>query len=559
MSMTRHRLRTIGAIVGVVVVLLAIMPLLIHVNQFRPFIEQRASAALGRKVELGNLRLSLPSRSVTAETLSIADDPAFSSSPFLRAESVSVGVELMPLILSRSLEVTEITIERPEVTLIRNAAGRWNYSSIGSSSMAMGHAAFKKLVWQNGRIVVDMSTSQKRSIYDVVNVTASDVSLASAFPVVANGELHGGGRFTLTGNVGPLNRVDASLTPFDGKVSVIDLNLAARGFLDPSVGLRGMLDVDATIASRNDVRDITGTATISHALLVAGGSPSARPVIVDFKTAYNRRKNSGILGPSTLRIGNATARLNGTYDSRGEFAIVSIKVAGDRMPVTDLKSFLPGIGIHLPRGADLAAGTLSADLTISGPTNNLVTAGHIGLYGARLAGFNLGAQVKAISGFKGLETGNDLNIERLTTNLRVAQNGLRFDRFNAVVPAVGDLIGAGTIDARNTLDFKMVATVTARLHGGMGSMIETAGALGAVIGAVTGGGTSSKHGGSQRIPFLVTGTTSDPRFVPDVSGLVIPTLMSQFGNLKVPGARGQPEHESDPLRALAAAFKKKRP
>jgi AsmA protein len=556
--MTRRRLRTIGAIVGVIVVLLAITPFLLHVNQFRPFIEQRASAALGRKVALGNLRLSVPRRSVTAETLSIADDPAFSNSPFLRAKSVSVGVELMPLILSRSLEVTEITIESPQVTLIRNAVGRWNYSSIGSSSMAMGKAMFKKLEWKNGRIVVGVSTSQKRSVYDHVDVTASDVSLASPFPVIANGELDGGGRFTLTGSVGPLNQVDVSLTPFDGKVTVIDLNLAARGFLDPSVGLRGMLDVDATIASRNDVRDVRGTARISQALLVAGGSPSARPVIVDFKTTYNRRKHSGILGPSTLRIGNATARLNGTYDdSRGGFALVSIKVAGDRMPVTDLKSFLPGIGIHLPRGADLAAGTLNANLTISGPTNNLVTAGHVGLYGARLAGFNLGAQVRAISGFKGLDTGNDLNIERLTTNLRVAQNGLRFDMFNAVVPAVGDLVGAGTIDARNTLDFKMVATVTARLHGGMGSMIGTAGALGQVIGAVTGGGTSRKDSGSQRIPFLVTGTTSDPRFVPDVSGLVIPTLMSQFGNLKVPGARGQPEANSDPLRAFAAAFKKK--
>src|SRR6185295_10452906 len=175
-----------------------------------------------------------------------------------------------------------------------------------------------------------------------------------------------------------------------------------------------------------------------QALLVAGGSPSAQPVIVDVNTKYNRRKHSGVLGPSTLRIGTATARLNGTYDdSRGEFARVSIKVAGDRMPVTALKSFLPGIGIHVPQGTDLAAGTLSADLAISGPTNNLVTEGHVGLYGARLAGFNLGARVKAISGFKGLETGNDLNIERLTTNLRVAQNGLRFDRFTAVVPAVG--------------------------------------------------------------------------------------------------------------------------
>jgi hypothetical protein len=150
----------------------------------------------------------------------------------------------------------------------------------------------------------------------------------------------------------------------------------------------------------------------------------------------------------------------------------------------------------------------------------------------------------------------------LTTNLRVAQNGLRFETFNAVVPAVGYLIGAGTIDARNNLDFKMVATVTARLHGGMGSMAGTSGAIGAigdVIGALTSAGTSGSKSRSQRIPFLVEGTTSDPRFVPDLSGLVIPTLMSQLGNREVPGpAPGQHEPSSNPLGAIKDLFKKKR-
>jgi AsmA protein len=562
--MTRRALRMTSAIVGVIVVLLAITAFLIRVNQFRPFIEGRASTALGRQVDLGNLRFSLSSRSLTTETLVIADDPDFSNSPFLKAKSVSVGVELMPLILSRSLKVTTITIDSPQVTLIRNSAGRWNYSSLGSSSMPSGNVAFKKLEWKNGRVIVGSTNSRKRSIYDHVDVTASDASLTSMFPVIATGDLDGGGHFKLAGNVGPLNREDASLTPLDGRLTINGLNLAARGFLNPSVGLGGLLDVDATIASKHDEREIRGTARISKAVLVAGGSPSAHPVIVHFNTKYNRRTHSGVLGPSTLRIGNATARLNGTYrSSRGEYALVNVKVAGDRMPVADLKSFLPAIGIHLPKGTNLAAGTLSANLIVSGPTNNLVTAGHVGLYGAKLAGFNLGAQVKAISGFSGLETGNDLNIQQLTTNLRVAQNGLRFDTFNAVVPAVGYLTGAGTIDARNNLDFKMVATVTARLHGGMDSVVGTAGAVGGavggVIGALTGGGTSSSESRSQRIPFLVKGTTSDPQIVPDVSGLAIPMLMDQLRNLNVPGpAPRQHKRRSNPLGALQDLFKKRR-
>ena len=555
--MTRRARRMTAAIVGLICVLLAITPFLIHANQFRPLIEGRASAALGRRVDLGNLKLSLTRASLTTETLVIADDPEFSNAPFLKAKSVSVGVELLPLILSRSLKVTTITVDSPQVTVIRNSAGRWNYSSLGSSGVPAGDVAFKKLEWKNGRVIVGSTDSRKRSIYEHVDVTMSHASLTSAFPVIATGDLDGGGHFTLAGNVGRLNREDASLTPFDGRLNINGLNLAARGFLNPSIGLGGLLDIDATIASNNDEREVRGTARILKALLVAGGSPSAQPVTFDFNTKYNRRKHSGVLGPSTLRVGNATARLNGAYDSsRGEYSVVSIKVVGNHMPVTDLRSFLPGIGIHFPKGTTLATGTLNMDLTVSGPTNNLVTAGRVGLYGAKLAGFNLGAQVKAISGFSGLETGNDLNIEQLTTNLRVAQNGLRFDTFNAVVPAVGYLIGAGTIDARNNLDFKMVATVTARLHGGMDSVVGTAGVIGDVVGALTGGGKSSSKSKSQRIPFIVEGTTSDPRFVPDVSGLVIPTLLNQLGPVSGP-APGPPERSS-PIGAIKDLFKKRR-
>ncbi len=130
-------LRTLLVVVGVVVVLLLVAPFFIPVNQFRPAIEEEASEALGRKVQLGNLSLSLISGSLAAENLSIGDDPKFSSSPFLTAKSLNVGVELMPLILSRSLNVTGITIVNPEVTLLRNTSGQWNYSSLISERLRL--------------------------------------------------------------------------------------------------------------------------------------------------------------------------------------------------------------------------------------------------------------------------------------------------------------------------------------------------------------------------------------------------------------------------------------
>jgi len=81
---------------------------------------------------------------------------------------------------------------------------------------------------------------------------------------------------------------------------------------------------------------------------------------------------------------------------------------------------------------------------------------------------------------------------------------------------------AGTIDARSHLDFKMIATLTNGLGGGLGA--ATAGVLNDVFGALSGGAARSSQSRGQRIPFLVQGTTSGPIFIPDVSGVSIRML-----------------------------------
>jgi AsmA protein len=561
------KLRTVLIIIGVLIVLVLVAPFLIPVNQFRPTIEEKTSTALGRKVQLGNLSLSLLSGSLSAENLSIGDDPKFRSSPFLTAKSLKVGIEIMPLIFSKTINVTGVTIDRPQVMLLRNAAGQWNYSSLGGSSAkssspsnSFANFSVKKLELRDGSIIVASTNSQKHSTYDHVNVAVSDVSMTSKFPATVTADLPGGGKFKLDGNVGPLDQADISLTPLDAKLHVSSLNLASTGFLDPSAGLGGIFDLDGTLASQNGEAETKGNVKLSKILLIAGGSPAGVPATVDFNTTYNLRKNAGVLNPTTLKIGSAAARLKGTYESVGEATVVNIKLDGKDMPAKDLEAFLPALGINIPKGASLQAGTLNADLNLAGPINKLVTTGTAGLFNGKLAGFDLGSKMSAISALTGVKTGKDLDIEKLTTNLRMAPDGLRADNFNAVVPALGTLFGAGTIDAKNNLDFKMVATLTSSLGGATGAAGGAAGALGGLLGKIPGGSGGSTAGKGQRIPFLIQGTTSDPKFVPDVSGLAAEMLKSQLGTLAAPGTTPQQQQNTNnPLGALGGLFKKKKP
>lgn len=573
------KLKWIGIVIVAIVLILVIAPFLIPVNKFKPVIESNASDALGRKVQLGNLSLSLITGSVGIDDVSISDDPKFNSGPFLTAKSVKVGVELIPLIFSQQLNVTEITVVNPQVMMLKDPEGRWNFSSIGGSSSPAkapptkssggGSAAavsIGKLRVEDGQITLGNTNSKKRTVYNKVNLTATDVAMKNNFPVDFSMGLPGGGSMKLNGKVGPVDEKDAAFTPQNVKLTVSGLDLASTGFLDPSLGLGGLADMDANLVSNNGEMATKGTLKLSKAKLVAGGSPAGIPAVVNFDTKYNMAKGTGVLNPSTINIGNAKTNLNGTYRSEGDDFAVDLKIAGEGLPATDLESFLPAIGVNLPEKSRLSAGTMNTNLHVTGPTNKLVTDGNIGLFNGKLAGFDLGQKMSGIASLAGIKTGGDLLIEKFTSDVHMAPNGLRAENLNAVVPALGSMVGGGTLDDKNNLNFNLVATVNNAVAGAAaGSM---AGGAGAILGKTLGGGSTACKNGGLKVPLQVKGTTSNPQFVPDVGGVAAGLLKSELtcaggglGNLGksteglagVTGSKGA----ADTINQLGGLFGKK--
>src|SRR5215470_10331096 len=233
------KLKWIGIVIVAIVLILLIAPFLIPVNKFKPVIASNASDALGRKVQLGNLSLSLITGTVGIDDVSIADDPKFNSGPFLTAKSVKVGVELIPLIFSQQLNVTEITVVNPQVIMLKDPAGRWNFSSIGGTSSGAPKAApakssgdstpdvsIGKLRVDDGQITLGNTNSRKRTVYTKVNLTATEVAMKNNFPVDFSMELPGGGTMKINGKVGPVDQKDAAFTPQNVKLTISGLDLA---------------------------------------------------------------------------------------------------------------------------------------------------------------------------------------------------------------------------------------------------------------------------------------------------------------------------------------------
>jgi AsmA protein len=584
----------IGIAVVILIVIVLVLPFLINVNAFRPRIESELTNALGRKVTVGNLSLSLWSGSLAADNIAIADDPAFSNAPFVKADALNVGVNMIPLIMSKTLEVREITLTRPQVTLLRTPAGKWNFSSIGSqpgegspapsgngtqaqapaksatpksgqtkpspepsqqttpasapspeqkSSSEQGleqNLSVGKLNIRSGQIsVADTNNAPgKARVYRSVDLSVKDFSFTSQFPFELTADLPGGGNVKLDGTGGPINRADTSLTPLQAKISVNQLDLAKSGFIDPSSGFSGVANFAGTVESDGNQARSMGNATADKLKLSPKGTPAQRTVSLKYATTYELQKQIGQLTQGDVSVGKASAKLSGSYDLHGQSPVLNMKLNADSMPVDDLQTLLPALGVTLPSGSSLQGGTLTADLTINGPVDKMVIAGPVKLANTKLAGFDMGSKMSAISALTGAKTGPDTSIQNFSSDVHYSPAGIQTQNVNLVLPALGTVTGSGTVSPQNALDYKMTASLNGSVVSGASRMA-----------GLSGNGAS--------IPFFIQGTAADPKFVPDVKGIVGSQLSNQLSNRlgsQVPGG----QNAQGAIKALGGLFGKKK-
>jgi AsmA protein len=525
--MNKKMLTIVGVIVAVLLLVILILPSLIDANRYKPEIQSKLGTALGRNVQIGNIKLSIFSGGVVVDDVAISDDPSFSNSQFLAAKELTVGVHLIPLIFSKQLEVESITIKDPQVTLLRNKAGVWNYSSMGggtskteaktpsSSASSANSLSVGKIEITNGKISVgNVGSHAKPLVYQDVNLTVTDLSYTSQFPFKLSAKDPGNGALKVEGKAGPIDQTDASLTPLNATIDVQHLDIATfSGLASPSAGIAGLMDFNGSLTSDGKQMSSKGTVKTTKLKLSAAGSPSTVPVNVDYDTDYQLKAQSGVLKQGDIHVGKALAKLTGTYNIAGETPTVQLKMNGQAMSVPDLEGVLPAVGVTLPSGSALTTGTLDANLAIAGPTDKLVITGPIKLANGTIKGFSVSSKLGALGSFAGLggNKSSDTVIESLTTNVRVEPAGTHAQDLNVVIQGIGTVTGDANVDAAGKLDCKMVAHVSGGALGGV-SQVASVAAL-----PLGGGGKGGSGGGG--IPFRVTGTTSNPVFVPDVAGM----------------------------------------
>lgn len=566
--------KILGIVVAVLIILLIVIPFFIDANTFKPKLESELTDALGRKVALGNLSLSLWSGSVAADNIQIAEDPQFGSSPFVQAKSLRIGVDMLPLIFSKTINVRNLTLDQPQISLVKSANGqRWNFSSLGgknpsapspaegaksgaekgSTEKAPGtskpsaeqtapstpaegprtsapsssnpNLSVAKLNVDNGKLTVSQTdSSEPERVYSDVDIEIRNFSFNATFPFTMSANLPTEGTMKLTGTAGPIPPTDAALTPLNAKISLEKMNLATSGFIDPAAGIGGTADLNGTVASDGHTAKAEGTLTATGLKVVPRAKPAGKPVDVKFSVVDDLVRQTGEIQECDVLMGKAVAHLTGTFDTRGKVTAVNLKLNGPNMPVDDLEAMLPAVGVTLPPNASLKGGVLNVEMNSAGPVDKLVSTGSVKLQNTQLANFDLGSKLSAVSALAGKNTGKDTSIQNFSSDVKNSPAGTAATNINLTVPAIGVLTGDGTVSPSEQLAFKMKADV-----GGMG------------------------------VPFGITGTASDPKFTPDVKGIATGLLGGFLSNGTGKGTANQGQQQNPASQIMGLFNKKKQP
>jgi AsmA protein len=522
--MTKSRLiKSAAAMAALFVVVAFVLPWLVDMDSMRPKLESILGSALSREVHIGKMELSILAGGLRAHDLSIADDPAFSSERFLESKALGVKVGLFSLIFSHTLHVNSLIVEQPRVNLVRSSSGQWNFSTIGGNAehVDADTAAidswfapsdpdcsqpfvFDQIKITNGTILMPATVTasdddSKKVTLENINIDLHNVNIDKVMSFVISERVPGGAKIELRGEAGPVDHNNPEGTPFHSTISLTHMDLAKAMGPFASSGLSGVLALNASVTSDGKTLRSEGHGHVDKLRVARTGTPSNQGISFLYSTDYSMKKESGVVRSGEISAGKGQVEVSGSYSTRGGVFVSHLKLRGSDVPLDSVQVVLGALGVELPAGSKLHAGTVTASVSLEGPMDRLVTSGTAELTNARLTAFDLGSKLANIKGLSGLKSGPDLRIESLSSQFRVAPQDTQISNFKSEFTGIGGVTGEGNIDATSHLDLAMVAHIPSQ--GVTRTILNHVGLSGV----------------PNDVPFKVTGTTSLPIFEPDLS------------------------------------------
>ncbi len=299
-------------------------------NWLRGPLAAAASARLGRPVAIeGNLDVHPWSLRPRAEIHDLRiGQPDWARGDMARVDRLALQVELPPLLLGRVV-MPYVEIQRPDVTLLRLADGRANWSFGGGRGGAK-LPAIRRFIIDEGRLKLD--DRRRKSTFEGTIYTDERTAgpRRGVFALRGEGRLNGEVfRAEVTG--APLLNVSPSRPyPFDADIRAGATRILAKGSVTRPFDL-GRFDTSLTItgADLNELYGLTGLAL-----------PNTPPYRVSGQ--LRRARTKWLLGKANGRIGDSDIAGDLSVETRGERPFLKAELRSRRLDFDDLASIFGG-------------------------------------------------------------------------------------------------------------------------------------------------------------------------------------------------------------------------
>ncbi len=522
------KITLLGGLVLVVVIgaLLLAIPYFVNVDSYGAKIVQQAEASIGRKITVGEIKLSLLPLAVRIKKLGVSEDPAFGSGDFATMDELRVEVGLMPL-LNRQVEVGLLEAVNPSVKLVKNAKGVWNIDSLSkgggkvtpdkpAGGAAGGALQVSKLRLKDGTVSTEDRSGPKpvNRTFDHLNMTVENLADGKPFDFLLALKVGGAkaGDIEMSGTAGPLRPGTPPMLPVKAHVKLDEVDLGS--FSDPKTPITGLLSGTIEIDSDGRLAKVEGETKVEKLHASPKGHPAAIPVTSKFSMEYAPATEVLTVKSLVAAVGKSNASLSGTINQKDP-SRTRINLKADKAALAEIGQLLPALGVVLPNNSSFASGVLTNSGDFHGSLQPLNGTASLNVQNAKLSGFSVAEKVAAVARFAGISAGRDTEITSLKGNVNFVQGAATFANVELIMPGL-TVTGGGTMSADGQLDMKLTAALT---------------------GAAAGAQVLKLVSGTKGVPFFVRGTADNPVFVPDVAGMASGLASQQLTN-RLPGVAG---------------------
>jgi uncharacterized protein involved in outer membrane biogenesis len=239
------RKRILGGVVLALsgILVLTALNLNFLVRRNKDYLIGLAEQALGRKITVDEIDVTLWPVGARLVNFALADDPAFSADACLRAKDLRVDLRLLPLLVGQ-FRLKGMVLESPLITIVRDARGRYNFASDADNE-------------KNDRARADRGKEASSERKDVTLFLVASLN-------VSDGTLHyrdlkNGGELTATQINLKVNDFEWD-EPFDiqleAAVMAAEHNLKFKSRVGPIAGNRDYRDVPLDGDIRADALDL---------------------------------------------------------------------------------------------------------------------------------------------------------------------------------------------------------------------------------------------------------------------------------------------------------------